>query len=144
MVVRMVNIENVEFFIVEVISQMKNVLEILRDISPLIELQGVVQVKLMGGFDPFSQNAFFKAILDGKRRFLIGKGDIMPPLLQFPAETCHGVSGSCPFPIAKEVKDLHFGLPGMSSVTSPRCPGSPRLRDVLMVRALLLIVFRLP
>ncbi len=54
MVVRMVDIKNIEFLILDVIFYTENVLEIFRLLRALVELQGMIQMKLVGGFNLFS------------------------------------------------------------------------------------------
>jgi len=52
------------------------------------------------------EDPLLNTILDRKRRFSIGKGDIMATLLQSFAEIQRWISRTCPFPIAEKMKDF--------------------------------------
>jgi hypothetical protein len=106
MVVRMVDVKDIEFFPSDVICDVNNILKIFLHKGGGIELQSMVQVKLIRGPDSFSLNPFFQTIFYRMGWLLIGENHFMATPFQLLAEVRRGVGGSCPFPIAKKMKNL--------------------------------------
>jgi hypothetical protein len=67
----------------------------------------MVQPKLVRNLHPCLPDSFFNTILDRKRWFSIGEGDIVASPLQFLAEGQGWISWACPLPVAEKMKDLH-------------------------------------
>jgi hypothetical protein len=67
----------------------------------------MIQLKSIRCFDARLENPFFNTVFDRERRPPISKGDIMSPFLQPPTEIQCRIRRTCPFLVAKKVKDLH-------------------------------------
>jgi hypothetical protein len=67
----------------------------------------MVQPKSIRSLHACLEDPFLNTILDRKRRLSIGKGNIVPPLLQFLAEVQRRISRTCPLPVAEKVEDFH-------------------------------------
>jgi hypothetical protein len=108
MAMGMVNIENIKFFLSKILSKVKNVVQVGSEKRRMIKLHRMVQTKSIRDLHSGLGNPFLNAILDWKGGLPIGKGDIMPPVLQSHTEVQSRISRTCPLPIAEKMEDLHF------------------------------------
>jgi len=107
MTMGVVHIENIELFLTKIVGEVYNVTQMSGQKRGLIKLHRMVQSKSIRGLHSGLEDPFFNTILDWKRRFSIGKGNIMPSLLQSLAEVQRRISRTGPLPVAEKMKDLH-------------------------------------
>jgi hypothetical protein len=83
MIMRLMNVQEIEPFLAEVTGESKNILEIIDNGRRVGHLEYVVKMELIRCRDPCRKNPLLNAILHGERRLPISKGDLMPPFFQF-------------------------------------------------------------
>ena len=71
----------------------------------------MVEMEPVGGVDPCLGYPLLDAVCDGKRRFPVGKGHLVSPLLHLSAQAHHGLGRPGPLPIAEKVEDLQSEAP---------------------------------
>jgi len=107
MTVGVVHIENIELFLTKIAGEVYNVTQMRGQKRGLIKIHRMVQPKSIRGLHSGFEDSFFDTVLDWKRRFSIGEGDIMPSLLQSLAEVQRRIRRTGPLPVAEKMKDLH-------------------------------------
>jgi hypothetical protein len=107
MAVGMVDMENVKLLFTKIPGEIGYVTQMRREKPRMIKLHRMVQLKSIRGLDSRLQDPFFNTILRREGGFPVGKGDIMPSLLQSFAEAHRWISGTRPLPVAEKMENLH-------------------------------------
>ena len=103
----MVNVQDIELLLAKIAGEVQNVTQMSGQKRGMIGLYGMVQSKLIRGLHSRLENSLFNAVLQGNRRFPIGEGDVMSPLLQPLAEVQRWIGRTGPLPITEKMKDFH-------------------------------------
>jgi hypothetical protein len=107
MTMGVVHIENIELFLTKIMGEVYNVTEMRGQKRGVIKFDGMIQSKSIRGLHSGLEDPLLNTVLQGERRFSIGKGDIMSPLLQSLTEVQRRIGRTGPLPVAEKMKDLH-------------------------------------
>ena len=109
MTMGMVHVENIELFLPKIAGEVQNITQMSGQKRGMIDLYRMVQSKLIRCLHSRLEDSLFNAVLQGNRRFPIGEGDVMSPLLQPLAEVQRWIGRTGPLPVAEKMKDFHSG-----------------------------------